>query len=197
MLKRLFDIFFSVFGLVVFAPLLLISAIWIKLSSTGSVFFKQTRVGRYGREFKIYKFRTMQNDAERQGRLTVGRDRRISRPGLILRKYKIDELPQLVNVVLGDMSLVGPRPEVPEFMACYAPEIRERILSVRPGITDWASIEMVDENRLLSAYENPEQAYIDIVMPIKQNLYLRYVDERSMLIDIKIIFATIFKIIHH
>lgn len=195
MLKRTFDLVSATAGLVVLSPVFLLVAAWIKLDSPGPVFYRQVRVGRYGVPFRIHKFRTMTVNAEQSGRLTVGADNRITRSGSLLRKYKIDELPQLIDVVWGDMSLVGPRPEVQEFIDCYPTDVRDKVLSVRPGITDRASIEMVDENDILAAYENPRQAYIDVVLPLKQRYYLQYVDEQGLLTDIGIILATLKKIV--
>lgn len=195
MTKRLFDILASFFGLLVLAPVFVLIALWIKFDSIGPVFFRQTRVGRYGVPFRIHKFRTMHMDAEKSGRLTVGADTRITRSGYFLRKTKIDELPQLIDVFVGHMSFVGPRPEVQEFIDCYPVAVREKILSIRPGITDKASIEMVDENQILAKYENAHQAYIDIILPIKQNYYVDYVDSQTFTLDLKIIFLTILKII--
>lgn len=195
MLKRLFDIVASFIGLLLLLPLFLIISIWVKLDSSGPVFFRQTRVGRFGISFRIHKFRTMKVESETQGRLTIGADPRITRSGHFLRKTKIDELPQLIDVFLGTMSLVGPRPEVQEFIDCYPDEVREKVLSVRPGITDKASIEMVDENEILAGYEDSRQAYIDIILPIKQKYYLEYVDNNSLIMDISLIFATLMKIV--
>lgn len=193
--KRLFDIFCSVIGLVVLLPWFLIIALWIKLDSQGPVFFRQTRVGRFGQPFLIHKFRTMRVNSECEGRLTVGLDSRITRSGHFLRKFKLDELPQLIDVLFGYMSLVGPRPEVQEFIDCYPKDVRAKVLSVRPGITDRASIEMVDENEILSQYTDSTQAYIDVILPLKQQYYLEYVDSYGVVTDIKIIFETILKII--
>lgn len=195
MLKRAFDFISAFLGLIVLSPVLLAVAVWIKLDSKGGVFFRQQRVGLQGELFAIHKFRTMREDTEKQSRLTVGKDSRITSSGRFLRKSKIDELPQLIDVVLGKMSLVGPRPEVPEFMNLYPQEQRDKILSVRPGITDRASIEMVDENEILGQYDDPRQAYIDVIMPMKSKFYLDYVDNQSMIEDVKIIFLTIQKII--
>ncbi|MCA6065032.1 sugar transferase [Thalassolituus marinus] len=195
MIKRLLDVLASFFGLLILAPFFALIAIWIKLDSAGPVFFRQNRVGRFGVPFKIHKFRTMRADAEKSGRLTVGADSRITRSGHFLRKAKIDELPQLIDVLLGRMSLVGPRPEVQEFIDCYPIDVREKVLSVRPGITDKASIEMVDENEILAKYNDSRQAYIDIILPIKQSYYLEYVDSKSLCLDLKLIFLTLKKII--
>ncbi len=195
MAKRLFDLFLAAIGLGLLFPLFIVVAIWIKRDSSGSVFFRQLRVGRHGRLFLIHKFRTMTVGAAAAGRLTVGNDVRVTSSGAFLRKYKIDELPQLIDVLLGHMSLVGPRPEVPEFMDCYPPDIRQKVLSVRPGITDRASIQMVDENELLAAYPDPRKAYIEVILPIKQRYYLEYVDSHGLRTDIGIILQTLKKII--
>lgn len=197
MLKRAFDIICSILGLLVLLPLLIVIAVWIKLDSAGPVFFRQQRVGRYGKPFWIHKFRTMHVDTERAGRLTVAEDPRITRSGRFLRKSKVDELPQLIDVLLGKMSLVGPRPEVQEFIDCYPEGVRNEVLAVRPGITDRASIEMVDENAILAKYSDPRQAYIDHILPVKQDYYLQYVRKHNVLTDIEIIFATLLKIIKH
>lgn len=188
MLKRAFDIFFSVGALMVLAPLLLVVALWVKLDSPGPVFFRQQRVGRYGREFAIRKFRTMRVDAPERGpQITVGADSRITRSGAFLRKYKIDEFPQFINVALGDMSVVGPRPEVPRYVALYPSATRDLVLSVRPGITDLASIEYRDENDLLGRSADPETTYVSEVMPAKLAFCERYVRERSFFGDLDII----------
>jgi lipopolysaccharide/colanic/teichoic acid biosynthesis glycosyltransferase len=195
MLKRNFDILASLIGLVCLSPIFIVVAIWIKVDSRGSVFFRQVRVGQYGIPFKIHKFRTMKVDSESTGRLTVGADVRITPSGHFLRKTKVDELPQLIDVLIGKMSLVGPRPEVQEFINYYPLDIKDKVLSVRPGITDKASIEMVDENEILAGYQNSRQAYIDIILPIKQKYYVEYVDMNNLWFDIKIIFFTLSKII--
>lgn len=190
--KRLFDWCASTFGLIVFAPLLIFIAICIKLDSPGPVFFRQERVGRGGRIFRIHKFRTMVPDAERRGlQITVGADARVTRVGFWLRKYKLDELPQLLDVWLGRMSLVGPRPEVPRYVACYPEEVRAVVLSVRPGITDRASIEFKDENEILSRAVDPHAAYVNEVLPVKLRYYVEYVDSRSLVGDIKLILKTL------
>ena len=195
MLKRLFDLLCAALGLVLLLPVLVLISIWIKLDSPGPVFFRQQRVGRFGIPFRIHKFRTMRVNAEQAGRLTIGSDSRITRSGHFLRKTKLDELPQLIDVLLGRMSIVGPRPEVIEFINCYPEDMREKVLSVRPGITDKASIEMVDENDFLAQYDDPKQAYIDIILPMKQAYYLEYVGQKSLLLDIKLIFLTFKKIV--
>lgn len=193
--KRVFDIFFSLLGLIILSPIFLFISIWIKFDSPGEIFFRQVRVGKNGNLFRIHKFRTMRINSEKEGGLTIGRDSRITRSGRFLRKYKLDELAQLIDVLLGDMSLVGPRPEIPEFMNLYPIEVRKKILSVKPGITDRASIEMIDENDILSKYDNPRQAYIDVIMPLKSKFYIAYAENISIFEDIKIILKTIIKII--
>lgn len=191
MVKRLFDWLASTLGLVLLAPLLLLLSLWIKLDSRGPVFFRQERVGQYGKTFHIHKFRTMVTDAEKRGlQITVGADARVTRVGQWLRKYKLDELPQLIDVWLGRMSLVGPRPEVPRYVACYPADVREKVLSVRPGITDKASIEFKDENEILGRAVDPNKAYIEEVLPIKLAYYLEYIQTQSMLGDIRLIFRT-------
>ncbi|UPU37646.1 sugar transferase [Geomonas paludis] len=192
MSKRLFDLFFAAAGLVVLTPLWLFIALWIKSDSPGPVFFRQERVGRFGRPFKIFKFRTMCLDAEAKGRqLTVGADPRITRSGAFLRKYKLDELPQLLNVVKGEMSLVGPRPEVPRYVSLYSDELRDVVLSVQPGITDYASIEYKDENVILGRAADPDRAYVEEILPVKLGYYVRYISERSFWVDLKLILATL------
>lgn len=194
--KRVFDIFFSLFGVLLLAPLFLLIGIWIKLDSVGPIFFRQERVGQFGKVFLIFKFRTMCLHAEGMGpQITVGDDPRITRSGRFLRKYKLDELPQILNVISGEMSLVGPRPEVPRYVALYPPVIRETILSVPPGITDYASIEFKDENTILGQAVDSDRAYIDEVMPVKLRYYQQYVAERSLWIDFKLIIKTLQAII--
>lgn len=193
-MKRIFDIFCSFFGLLVLSPLLLIVALLVATTSRGGVFYKQVRVGKDFCNFKILKFRSMRPDSDKKGLLTVGsKDNRVTKVGYFIRKYKIDELPQLINVLVGDMSFVGPRPEVPKYVEMYNNEQR-KVLSVRPGITDYASIEYRNENDILAKSDNPEQTYIDEVMPAKLKLNLRYISEMSFKTDLKIIFGTIFKI---
>lgn len=196
MIKRLFDLLFALCGLIVLSPFLVIVALWIKLDSKGPIFFKQKRVGQFESEIEVYKFRSMVTDAESKGlKITVGRDPRITNSGHFIRKYKIDELAQLINVVNGTMSLVGPRPEVQEYINQYPKQIKYKVLSVKPGITDYASIEFKDENSMLEGVENPNDVYINEILPIKQKYYLQYVDEQSVLLDIKLIFKTIIAII--
>ena len=194
MLKRIFDTTLSLLGLIILLPFMLIIAILIKLDSKGPVFFKQIRVTKNGREFKIFKYRTMRVGSDKYSQITVGKDNRITKIGVFLRKYKLDEIPQLINVLIGDMSLVGPRPEVPKYVALYTDKQRE-ILKVRAGITDYASIEFSDENDLLASEEDPEKAYIEKVMPKKIDLNKKYISEISILTDIKIILLTIKKIL--
>ena len=194
MLKRIFDITLSLFGLIILLPFMLIIAILIKIDSKGSVFFKQIRVTKNGKEFKIFKYRTMRVGSDKYSQITVGKDGRITKIGSFLRKYKLDEIPQLINVLIGDMSLVGPRPEVPKYVALYTDEQKE-ILKVRAGITDYASIEFSDENDLLASEEEPEKANIEKIMPKKIELNKKYLSETSVLTDIRIILLTIKKIL--
>lgn len=194
MLKRIFDTTLSLFGLIILLPFMLIIAILIKIDSKGPIFFKQIRVTKGGREFKILKYRTMRVGSDKYSQITVGKDERITKIGSFLRKYKLDEIPQLINVLIGDMSLVGPRPEVPKYVVLYTDEQKE-ILKVRAGITDYASIEFSDENDLLASEKNPEEAYIEKIMPKKIELNKKYLSEISMLTDIKIILLTIKKIL--
>lgn len=194
MLKRIFDITLSLFGLIILLPFMLITALLIKIDSKGPVFFKQIRVTKNGKEFKIFKYRTMRVGSDKYSQITVGKDDRITKIGSFLRKYKLDEIPQLINVLIGDMSLVGPRPEVPKYVALYTDEQKE-ILKVRAGITDYASIEFSDENDLLASEEEPEKAYIEKIMPKKIELNKKYLSEISILTDIKIILLTIKKIL--
>ena len=192
MLKRLFDIFFSLTALFLLAPLFLIIAVIIKLDSTGPVFFRQDRVGKKGKLFRIHKFRTMTTSSEEKGlQITVGKDPRITRSGAFLRKYKLDELPQLLDVVLGKMSLVGPRPEVPHYVEYYPDEIRKQVLSVRPGITDLASIEFKSENEILARSDDPQRSYVEDILPIKLQYYMDYVKSRSFKSDVRILLDTL------
>jgi lipopolysaccharide/colanic/teichoic acid biosynthesis glycosyltransferase len=190
--KRAFDIVVAWLGLILLLPVLLGIALVIQLDSPGPVFFRQERIGRGGRPFRIHKFRTMEVDADRQGPpITVGADVRVTASGQWLRRHKLDELPQLIDVLVGDMSLVGPRPEVPRYVACYPPGVREAVLSVRPGITDLASIEFRQEADLLAIADDPERAYIEKILPIKTAYYERYVRERTFFGDVAIIVKTI------
>ena len=193
-MKRLFDIFASGVGLIVLSPLFLIVAVWIKLDSTGPVFYRQVRVGKGNQDFKIFKFRTMRIGSDRGSLITVGgRDPRITTSGYFLRKTKIDELPQLINVLIGDMSLVGPRPEVRHYVNHWTPE-QMRVLDVRPGITDPASIRYCNENELLEKADDPESFYINVIMQDKISLYLDYVDNNGFWRDLQLIFSTVFAI---
>lgn len=191
MSKRAFDLAASLCGLLLLAPLLGSIALWIRLDSGGPVFYRQLRIGRYGVPFSIFKFRTMAVQAAAGAQLTVGQDARITRAGRFLRHYKLDELPQLINVLQGSMSLVGPRPEVPRYVACYPPDVRRIVLSVAPGITDWASIHYKDENAILGHAADPERAYIDTILPVKLEYYVRYVQERNFWTDLRIIVNTL------
>jgi len=195
-MKRLFDFIASFFGLILLAPIFVLAALWIKIDSRGPIFFRQERVGFQGEGFRIHKFRTMVLDAEKKGKqITVGADSRITTVGSFLRKYKLDEIPQLIDVLAGDMSLVGPRPEVSKYIDCYSDDEKFDVLSVKPGITDNASIEFRDENELLASSKDPEATYISEVLPKKIALYRQYVRERSFFGDVAIIFKTIFLII--
>ena len=194
MLKRLFDIIFSAFGLFLLSPLFIIIALLLKLESKGPVFYKQVRVGRNSIDFKIFKFRTMFIGSDKKGLLTIGdRDPRVTKIGYYLRKYKLDELPQLINVVIGNMSFVGPRPEVRKYVDRYVNEDLV-ILSVKPGITDYASIIFKDEVEILKSAENPEKLYIETIMPKKIALNKKYIDNNNLIVDFKIIVKTLLTI---
>jgi lipopolysaccharide/colanic/teichoic acid biosynthesis glycosyltransferase len=193
--KRLFDILASGLGLIVLSPLFLILAIWIKCDSKGPVFYRQFRVGRNNKDFRIFKFRSMRVGADRGSLLTIGgHDSRIARSGYFIRKFKFDELPQLINVFVGDMSLVGPRPEVRHYVDYWTPE-QMHVLDVRPGITDPASIKFRNENELMEKAEDPEKYYIEVIMQEKIRLSLEYVSNHSFLYDIKLIFKTLWVIV--
>lgn len=192
-MKRIFDIISSLLGLIVLSPLLIILALWVGLSSKGGVFYSQTRVGRGNKDFKVLKFRSMALGSDQKGLLSIGkdgRDPRVTRVGYVLRRYKLDELPQLLNVLKGDMSLVGPRPEVRKYVNLYN-KAQLEVLKVRPGITDMASIAFKNENDLLAKADNPEEFYVKVIMPDKINMSLKYLNERSFLKDLHIIFKTI------
>jgi len=192
---RLCDILSSLFGLLLLSPLFLIVALWIVIDNPGPVFYRQQRVGKDGKDFGLLKFRSMRVGADKTSLITVGdRDPRVTRAGYYIRKYKLDELPQLWNVLKGDMSLVGPRPEVRRYVDLYTPEQR-KVLSVRPGITDYASIEYIDENRLLAQSADPDKTYIEEIMPAKIALNMRFINHRTVGEYMKIIFLTITKII--
>jgi lipopolysaccharide/colanic/teichoic acid biosynthesis glycosyltransferase len=195
-MKRLFDIISSSFGIILLFPLLLFVFVAVVVDSKGGGFYRQVRVGRNNIDFRLWKFRTMRTDADKLGLLTVGgRDPRVTRVGYFLRKYKLDELPQLFNILSGDMSVVGPRPEVRRYVDMYNDE-QMKVLNVRPGLTDYASIEYFDENTLLAQSEDPERTYIEEVMPHKLSLNLQYIEEQSVAVDFKIIFKTASKILH-
>ena len=196
MAKRLFDIAFALLALLLLGPLLLLVALWVRLDSPGPVFFRQQRVGRSGQLFDIYKFRTMQTGAEAMGpQITVGEDARITRAGVWLRRAKVDELPQFLNVLRGDMSVVGPRPEVPRYVAQYPADVRETVLSVRPGITDLASIEFRDESALLARSSDPERTYVEQILPAKLRHAQEYVRTRSLWLDLRIIARTVLAVL--
>ncbi len=196
-MKRLFDILFSFIGLVILFPFFIVIALFIVIDSRGGVFYKQVRVGKGGNDFKLFKFRSMKTNADKGSLLTVGgNDSRITRIGLFIRKYKLDELPQLINVLIGDMSLVGPRPEVRRYVDLYN-DLQKQVLTVKPGITDYASIEYSNENEILGKAENPEQVYINEIMPAKLKLNLKYIADQSFSTDLKILFKTIQKVASH
>lgn len=193
--KRVFDFCCASMGLVILAPLFLVIAIGIQLDDQGPIFFRQTRVGRFGREFEIYKFRTMVTNAEALGKqITVSNDPRITVIGRLLRRYKLDELPQLINVLRGEMSFVGPRPEVPKYVSLYTPEQRQ-VLSVPPGITDPASIQFRNENELLAQASNSEKTYIEQIMPEKLALNQSYIRQSSLAFDLRLILETLYRLI--
>ena len=192
---RFFDFILGLVGLVVLAPIFIMLAIWIKIDSKGPVFYKQVRVGENGIDFGLFKFRSMVVDADKKGLITVGgRDPRITRSGYFIRKYKLDELPQLINVLVGDMSLVGPRPEVRKYVDLYTDE-QQKVLSVKPGITDYASIEYMDENEILGKSSDPEKTYIEEIMPEKIKYNMKYINNKSLFEYFKIIFLTVLKIV--
>jgi lipopolysaccharide/colanic/teichoic acid biosynthesis glycosyltransferase len=193
-MKRIFDIISSGIGLVVLSPLFLVLAIWIRLDSKGPVFYRQVRVGKNNKDFWIFKFRSMREGADMGSLATIGEDARVTRFGSFIRKFKLDELPQLVNVLLGDMSLVGPRPEVRHYVNYWTPE-QMHVLDVRPGITDPASIKFRNENELIAQAEDPERYYIDVIMQEKIKLYLEYVNNRSFWGDIGLILKTLWVIV--
>ncbi|WP_281950374.1 sugar transferase [Nitrosophilus kaiyonis] len=194
-IKRLIDFILSLIGLILLLPVFIIIAMLIKNEDGGSIFFKQIRVGQNGKFFKIYKFRTMVENAEKIGaQVTKGNDPRITKIGKFLRKYKLDELPQLINVLKGDMSLVGPRPEVPKYVKAYKKEY-EDILKVKPGITDYAALEYIDEEKVLKDAKNTEKVYLENILPEKIKYYQKYIHDISFLTDLKLILRTIAEII--
>ena len=194
-MKRIFDIVVSLIILILFFPIGIIISLWILLESKGGVFYKQERIGKDGVPFKMFKFRSMRKDADKAGNLTVGmRDPRITRSGYFIRKYKLDEFPQFINVLKGDMSIVGPRPEVREYTDLYTEEQR-KILSVKPGITDYASLEYFEENELLGQSADPHRTYIEEIMPAKIELNMKYIKDPGIVRDLKIMWKTFLKII--
>lgn len=194
-MKRLFDILASGLGLVCLSPLFTAVAVWIKLDSRGPVFYRQVRVGKGNKDFRIFKFRSMRPDSDKLGLITVGgRDPRVTCSGYYIRKYKLDELPQLINVFIGDMSLVGPRPEVRKYVDMYSPD-QLHVLDVRPGITSLASLRYRNENEVLAKAEDPDKCYIEKVMPDKLAIDLEYVRKATLWNDIKLIFSTFREII--
>jgi len=193
--KRTFDVVACVAAVVILCPLWLCIGLLVACGSKGGALYRQTRVGRDGKEFKLLKFRTMRQDADKIGGLiTVGEDARVTRIGRFLRKYKIDELPQFLNIIAGDMSIVGPRPEVPKYVALYD-ERQRQVLSVRPGLTDYASIEYISENELLAHSSNPDRTYIEEIMPAKLELNLKYIENQSVSEDLRLICKTLFSIL--
>lgn len=195
MVKRLFDILFSLVGIAILLPFFLIISLFIAIDSKGGIFYIQNRVGKQGVDFSLFKFRTMKTDADKKGLLTVGsKDSRITKIGYTLRKYKIDELPQLFNVLFGTMSFVGPRPEVRKYVNLYTAD-QQQILTVKPGITDYASLEYFNENELLAKSENPEETYIKEILPAKIELNKKYISNSGLTTDISIILKTFSKIL--
>lgn len=196
-MKRALDVLASLFGLAVLSPLMFAIALAIKCEDLGPVFFSQARIGRHGHQFTLLKFRSMCTGAERLGpRITVDRDPRITRVGSFLRKYKLDELPQLFNVLKGDMSMVGPRPEVPEYVELYPSELADKVLALRPGITDPMSVQLINEAELLAAAEHPEEFYRTVLLPKKLAGYCRYAESRSLPRDMWLIIRTVSRLFH-
>lgn len=192
---RFFDIIFSIIGLVILSPLFIVLYLLIRIESKGGGFYSQERIGKNGKPFKLYKFRSMRIGSDKKGLITIGeKDNRITKTGFILRKYKLDELPQLWNVFIGDMSLVGPRPEVKKYTDLYAEE-QKQVLQVRPGITDWASIKYVDENKILGESKDPDEAYVNLIMPNKIKLNMVYIQHQTLGEYFKIIFTTFKEIV--
>ena len=196
-MKRAFDLLFSLLILTLFFPIGLTISVLVLFSSKGGIFYRQERIGINGVPFKLYKFRSMRVDADQSGKLTVGmKDPRITRIGVFIRKYKLDEFPQFINVLRGDMSIVGPRPEVGEFVALYS-DTQKKVLDVKPGITDYASLEYFNENALLAASDNPKKTYIEKIMPDKLEINQKYLVNPTLAHDIKIIFLTIRKVFNN
>ena len=193
-MKRIFDVIASILGIISLFPFFVLLALWVSVESRGGIFYRQRRMGKNGKPFQLLKFRSMYVGSDKSSRITVGnKDSRITRSGQFIRKYKLDEFPQLINVIVGDMSIVGPRPEVEEYVKLYDDEQRQ-VLTVRPGISDYASIEYMDENELLSEAEDPQKKYIDEIMPAKLRLNLKYIEQQSFQTDLSIILRTIFGI---
>lgn len=192
--KRVFDVVSSFSVLFFLSPFLLFISLWIALDSKGGAFYKHVRVGKDGKEFGLFKFRSMAVGSDKGSQITIGNDMRVTKVGKFIRKYKIDEIPQLINIIKGDMSVVGPRPEVKKYVDLYSNQ-QLKVLTVLPGLSDYASIEYFDEQKILGEAENPDQVYIDVVMPEKLNLNLKYISEKSLVTDLKIIFKTLKKII--
>lgn len=192
---RFFDILFSIIGLVLLSPLFTVLYLLIRIESQGGGFYSQERIGKNGKPFKLFKFRSMRIGSDKKGLITIGeKDNRITKTGFILRKYKLDELPQLWNVFIGDMSLVGPRPEVKKYTDLYTEE-QKQVLQVRPGITDWASIRYVDENKILGESKDPDEAYVNLIMPNKIKLNMVYIQHQTLGEYFKIIFTTFKEIV--
>jgi lipopolysaccharide/colanic/teichoic acid biosynthesis glycosyltransferase len=192
MTKRGFDLILATIGLIILSPLLLAIAAWIPIDSPGRPLFRQERIGRHGRPFTVLKFRTMRTDhGEATGLITLGNDRRVTRAGRFLRRSKLDELPQLINVIKGDMSLVGPRPEVARYVELYPEEVRRIVLSVRPGLTDYAALAYRDESSLMPDVEEAETIYVTTILPRKLELYQRYVADQSLMTDLRLIAQTL------
>lgn len=191
--KRIFDFIASLLALIILFPFLFIISLFILLDSKGGIFYRQIRIGKNQREFGLLKFRSMRPNSDKASQITIGNDNRITKIGHFLRKYKLDEIPQLLNILGGDMSIVGPRPEVPKYVKMYSTE-QLKVLFVKPGLTDYASIEYLDEQKLLGASDDPEKTYIEEVMPAKLKLNLKYINDRTFFLDIKLIFRTIFKL---
>lgn len=192
---RFFDILFSIIGLVLLSPLFTVLYLLIRIESQGGGFYSQERIGKNGKPFKLFKFRSMRIGSDKKGLITIGeKDNRITKTGFILRKYKLDELPQLWNVFIGDMSLVGPRPEVKKYTDLYTEE-QKQVLQVRPGITDWASIKYVDENKILGESKDPDETYVNLIMPNKIKLNMVYIQHQTLGEYFKIIFTTFKEIV--
>ncbi len=195
MIKRSFDVLFSLIGITILFPIFFITSIFIIIDSKGGIFYKQIRVGKKNKDFTLLKFRTMYSNSDKKGLLTVGlSDSRVTKTGKFLRKYKFDELPQLINILKGEMSFVGPRPEVRKYVNLYTSE-QLKVLEVKPGLTDYASIEYIDESELLAQSSNPEKTYIELIMPNKLKLNFKYIENQSLGTDISILFKTFFKIL--